>query len=147
MKSKVEDFLSATEEQKIIEAIKFAEQKTSGEIRVHLEKSVKNKAVQQRATEVFKILNMDETEAKNGVLIYIAVLDKQFAIIGDKGINNKVPNDFWNETKNQIEKLFKKQQFANGLVKGITMAGEQLKTYFPIQNDDTNELPNEISTF
>ena len=88
---------------------------------------------------------MDRTEAKNGVLFYIGVADKSFAIIGDQGIDNKVEADFWNVTKDAVISHFKNQKYKDGLVAGILSAGERLKTYFPYQENDSNELSNEIS--
>lgn len=142
--SKTEDFLSKAEEQEIVQAIVEAEKNTSGEIRIHLEEH-SDKLPLERAQEVFFSLNMQNTKARNGVLIYVAVSDKQFAIIGDEGINQKVGNDFWNSTKELIISHFKNGKYKQGLVEGILKAGDQLKHYFPYESDDTNELPNEIS--
>ena len=142
--SKVEDFLTKEEEQEIVEAIRVAENETSGEIRVHIEKTT-SKAPFDRALEVFHLLKMDETELKNGVLIYLAVKDRKFVICGDKGINDVVPTDFWDTTKTAMANHFKSGNFKQGLVDGITKAGEQLQKYFPFEEGDTNELSNEIS--
>ena len=142
--SKVENFLTKEEEQEIVEAIRIAENNTSGEIRVHLEKETTLKAI-ERAQNLFLELKMNETKDANGVLIYVAVKSKQFAICGDKGINNVVTTDFWESTKNIMTNHFKNSNFKQGLVDGITKTGEQLKKYFPYQDDDTNELSNEIS--
>jgi uncharacterized membrane protein len=142
--SKVEGFLSKDEEQAIVNAIKIAEKNTSGEIRVHLEKET-SKAVMERAEEVFNSLKMYQTKQSNGVLIYVAVNSKVFAICGDKGIDALVPDNFWESTKQIIQNQFKQGQFKQGLVDGITNVGQQLKKYFPLQDDDTNELSNEIS--
>lgn len=143
--SKTEEFLTKAEEQEIVEAIVIAEKNTSGEIRVHIEEN-NTKPPVQRAQEVFHILKMDETELKNGVLFYICMQSKSFAIIGDKGINDLVSPDFWNSTKDHVIDEFKKGQYKNGLIKGILEAGEQLKKYFPYDhNDDIDELSNEIS--
>lgn len=142
--SETEDFLTQEEEQEIVQAIAEAEKNTSGEIRVHLEEH-SDKEPLVRAQEVFFALKMQETKARNGVLIYIGVHDKHLAIIGDEGINNVVENDFWNCTKDVIIANFKEKQFKKGLVEGVLRAGEQLKKYFPYQSDDTNELSNEIS--
>lgn len=142
--SKVEDFLSKIEEQEIVDAIQMAEKNTSGEIRVHLEKSTST-AAYDRAVEVFNLLEMSKTKEANGVLIYVAVKDKKFVICGDKGINEKVPADFWDSTKNVIQAHFKNGNFKQGLVDGILKAGEQLKQHFPYNDTDTNELSNEIS--
>jgi uncharacterized membrane protein len=142
--SKIEDFLSAEEEQEIIEAIRMAEKNTSGEIRVHIEKTSKTDAF-NRALEVFHDLKMDNTKQQNGVLIYVAVEDKTFVIYGDKGINDVVPKDFWDSTKNVIQSHFKNGHFKQGLLEGILNAGEQLETFFPWEHGDINELPNEVS--
>jgi len=142
--SKVENFLTKEEEQAVVEAIGMAEKETSGEIRVHIEKTT-SKVHFDRALEVFHLLKMDETELKNGVLIYVAVKDHQFVICGDKGINDVVPADFWDCTKEIMANQFKTGNFKQGLIDGITRAGEQLQKYFPYLDGDTNELSNEIS--
>ena len=143
--SKVEDFLTQEQEQKIVKAIRTAELHTSGEIRVHLE-STTSKDTLERATEVFYYLKMDETKQKNGVLFYLAVNDKKFAIIGDKHIDNKVPNNFWEEITKTVIKEFKTAHYASGLVKGILKVGHELKQYFPYDSKtDKNELSDEIS--
>lgn len=142
--SKIEDFLSLDQEQEIIEAIRVAEQNTSGEIRVHIEKTSKNDAF-KRAMEVFHYLKMDNTKAQNGVLIYVAVEDNSFVIYGDKGINEVVDVNFWNSTKDVIQSHFKAGDFKLGLVEGILRAGKELETHFPWIHGDNNELSNEIS--
>lgn len=142
--SKVEDFLTKEEEQEIVQAIQIAEKDTSGEIRVHIEKTTSIDAF-DRALEVFHLLKMDETQLKNGVLIYLAVDDRSFVICGDEGINDVVENDFWDTTKDAMLVHFKKGDFKQGLIDGILKAGEQLKIYFPYEAGDVNELSNEIS--
>ena len=142
--SKTEDFLSKAEEQEIVLAIVEAEKNTSGEIRVHIEEHTE-KLPLERAQEVFFKLKMDETQDRNGVLFYVCVSDKKFAIIGDKGINEAVESDFWDCTKDTVIANFKEGNFKKGLVEGILRAGERLNKYFPYQSDDTNELSNEIS--
>ena len=142
--SKVEDFLTQKEEQEIVEAIRVAEKNTSGEIRVHIEKKTSIDAF-DRAMEVFHSLKMNETQERNGVLIYLAVKDKTFVIYGDQGINDKVANDFWDTTRDAMVSHFKNGDFKQGLIDGIHKAGEELKRFFPYQEDDTNELSNEIS--
>ncbi|MCD9577266.1 TPM domain-containing protein [Flavobacterium soyae] len=142
--SNVEDFLTKAEEQEIIEAIRMAEENTSGEIRVHIEKTT-SKAHFDRALEVFHELRMDETKLKNGVLLYFAIDDKNFVICGDKGIDDLVADDFWDCTKDVMTNHFKSGNFKQGIVDGILNAGEQLKKHFPSLADDTNELSNEIS--
>ena len=142
--SKVEDFLTTAEEQEIVAAIGVAEKNTSGEIRVHIEKETSIAAI-DRAMEVFRNLTMENTQERNGVIIYVAVKSKQFAIYGDKGINEKVADTFWDSTKDAMANQFRNGNFKQGLIDGILKAGEQLKSHFPYQDDDTNELSNEIS--
>ncbi len=142
--SKVEDFLTSKEEQAIIAAIRVAEQHTSGEIRVHLEPSTEKPSL-ERAKEVFCFLKMDETVLQNGVLFYVAVDNKQFAVIGGKGIDKKVPSNFWNSIKDRVISEFSKGNYKIGLTAGIQETGKKLKAYFPIESTDTNELSNEIS--
>jgi uncharacterized membrane protein len=142
--SKVEDFLTKEEEQAVVNAIGMAEKETSGEIRVHIEKTTSIDAF-DRALEVFHLLEMEKTHLKNGVLIYVAIQDKSFVICGDQGINDLVENDFWDTTKEVMVAHFKNGNFKQGLIDGIMKAGEQLKRYFPYEEGDTNELSNEIS--
>ncbi len=143
--SKTEDFLTEVEEQEIIEAIIKAENKTSGEIRVHIEDHTDLPPI-QRAKEIFYILKMDNTRNRNGVLFYVGVQDHSFVILGDKGINDLVEADFWDKTKDLVISHFKNGQYKQGLVEGILKAGTKLKALFPYQPDsDSNELPNEIS--
>ncbi len=135
-----------TEDQKnsIVEAIKKAEKNTSGEIRVHIEKKCKEDVL-DHAAFMFDELDMQKTELRNGVLIYLAVEDRQLAILGDAGINLKVPKGFWDDTRDVMISHFKNGDFATGLSEGIIKAGEQLKEHYPYQSDDTNELSDDIS--
>ncbi|WP_298781982.1 TPM domain-containing protein [uncultured Polaribacter sp.] len=142
--SKVEEFLTKEEEEEIVSAIRIAEKNTSGEVRVHIESSSKIDHY-KRALEVFYLLEMENTKDANAVLIYVAVNDKKFVIYGDKGIDKVVPKDFWNSTKDAIQAQFKSGNFKQGIIDGILKAGLELKTHFPYQTDDVNELSNEIS--
>ena len=138
------EFLGKENEKLIVEAIARAEANTSGEIRVHIESKCKGEVL-DRAAWLFKKLGMQATAARNGVLIYLSVNDRKFAIIGDSGINKVVLDGFWDEIKEIMVSHFKQGEFAIGLVKGIEMSGLQLKQYFPHQADDVNELSDEIS--
>lgn len=140
----VKEFLSAEQEQLVVDAIREAEKNTSGEVRVHFEKNSQKDPI-KRAQEVFFLLEMDKTQDKNGVLFYVAVDDHRFAIIGDEGINNVVPDDFWESIKDEVINEFVKGDHGKGLVMGILHAGEKLKEYFPYQENDSNELSDEIS--
>jgi uncharacterized membrane protein len=142
--SSVENFLSLDEEQEIVQAIVQAERNTSGEIRVHIERTTKLLHY-DRALEVFQELEMHNTEQQNAVLIYIAVDDHKFVIYGDKGINDIVPKNFWESTKNVMQNLFKEGEFKQGIVEGVLKAGHELKEHFPRSSKDIDELPNEVS--
>lgn len=142
--SRIEDFLSKGEEQDIIQAILEAEKNTSGEIRVHIESHTPLNPI-DRAKEVFRMLKMGNTKEENGVLIYVAVSDKKFAIYGDRGIDKVVPDDFWDSTRDAIQAQFKKNDFKQGILDGILKAGKELRTHFPWQQGDKNELSDEVS--
>lgn len=135
-----------TDQQKaeVVKAIKEAELNTSGEIRLHIDNKCKGDVMDQAAF-IFEKLKMHKTELRNGVLFYLAVADHKFAILGDAGINTKVPDDFWNNIKENMAIHFKQNDFVKGLSEGIKMAGEQLKKHFPYQKGDVNELTDEIS--
>lgn len=140
-----EKLFSTAVREAIVNAIRSAEVSTSGEIQVHIESRCKGEVL-DRAVKVFDTLKMHQTRDRNGVLFYLAVVDKRFAILGDKGINEVVPDDFWEKIKEHMTGLFKQGQFTLGLIDGIQMAGEQLGAHFPYQGDsDINELPDEIS--
>lgn len=140
----VENFFSKEEKKQIADAIAQAELNTSGEIRLHVEGRCKIDVL-DRAAYVFAQLKMHETAQRNGVLFYLAVYDRKFAILGDAGINQLVPENFWDEIKETMLGFFKEGKFADGLSTGILMAGQQLKANFPYQKDDVNELTDEIS--
>lgn len=142
--SNVEDFLTYKEEQEIIEAIRTAETNTSGEIRVHIERTSKAD-IFDRALEVFHFLKMDNTKLQNGVLIFVAIDDRNFVIYGDKGINDLVPSGFWDSTRDVMEENFKVGKYTQGIIEGVLKVGEQLEKHFPWEHHDKNELPDNIS--
>ena len=144
MASQVEAFLTAEQEAAIIESIRKAELLTSGEIRVHLENSCQNPMA--RAQELFHQLKMDQTKESNGILFYVAVKDHKFAVIGDRGIHQKVGDAFWDQVRQVLEVRFRESEYQKGLVDGIQLVGTELAKFFPWQRDDVNELPDEIST-
>ncbi len=138
------NFFTSEQQKSIQKSIANAELNTSGEIRVHIDDKCKGDVL-DAAANMFHKMKIDKTELRNGVLFYLAVSDHKFAILGDKGINEKVPTDFWDHIKDVMLSHFKKQEFTEGLSKGIEMAGEKLKTNFPLQSNDTNELTNDVS--
>jgi uncharacterized membrane protein len=141
---KTRRFFKNQEKKRIIAAIEQAEKMTSGEIRVHVE-SKAGDDVLQRAQEVFTALAMTKTTLHDGVLIYLAIKDRKFAIIGDQGIDNVVPENFWDETKEKMQALFKESKFTEGVCLGIELTGEHMAKYFPCGAGDVNELSNDIS--
>lgn len=141
---KASEFFSKEQQAQILASVKEAEKATSGEIRVHIESSLKVDVL-DRTAWLFHKLGMDKTAERNGVLFYLAIDDRKFAIIGDAGINSKVPAGFWNEISEHLGKNFRDGKFTEGLSEGIVMAGIQLKKYFPCCEGDVNELSDEIS--
>jgi uncharacterized membrane protein len=140
----VRKYFSEKEKLQIKNAIRAAEFNTSGEIRVHIESHCKENVL-DRAAFWFEKLEMHKTEQRNAVLFYLAIEDHQFAILGDAGINQKVPGNFWENIKEMMAEKFKEGNFTEGLSSGIIKAGEQLKQHFPWKSDDVNELTDEIS--
>jgi uncharacterized membrane protein len=138
------EFFNSTQKKQIEQAIQKAEQHTSGEIRVHLELHCKEDVL-DHAAFMFKTLDMHKTKQQNGVLFYLAVEDHKFAIIGDAGINSNVPENFWDEIRDEMQGSFKKGNFDEGLVQGILRTGKALQQYFPLVDATDNELSNEIS--
>ena len=138
------NILNREEDRRVVEAIKQAELNTSGEIKVHIENHCRGN-VEKRSLVVFNKLKLNQTQLRNGVLIYLAVRDHKFAILGDEGINNTVEDTFWNDVRDMMAREFKQGRFAEGLERGILRCGEKLKTYFPYQTDDVNEIPDDIS--
>jgi len=133
------------QQQQIVAAIQSAEQRTSGEIRVYVESRCRYVDPLHRAAEVFTGLHMEKTAARNGVLVYVALKDRQLAFFGDKGIHEKVGSEFWNERVKNILGHFNKADYAGGLARMITEIGEALQRHFPYDKGaDKNELPDDI---
>ena len=132
------------EQQRIRKAIQEAENRSSGEIRVCIERKC-SEDVLDRAAKYFYQLNMHKTKLRHGILIYVATVDRKFAIIGDAGINSVVPANFWDATKEDMLQHFKYGDIIEGIVTGLKIAGEQLQKYFPHTQDNNNELPDDIA--
>jgi uncharacterized membrane protein len=141
---KAADFFTTEQKKQITDSIKEAERNTSGEIRVHIEMDCMEDVL-DRAAFWFEKLKMHKTELRNGVLFYLSINDRKFAILGDAGINAVTPDNFWDEIKETVIGYFQKEEYANGLSKGIKMAGQALQEHFPYQKDDINELSDDIS--
>lgn len=138
------NFFTKEQQEEIRQAIMNAELDTSGEIRVHIENTCTGDAL-DRALAIFAKLEMEKTESRNGVLLYLAVKNRKFAIIGDSGIHAAVTEVFWDSIRNKMMERFRENHFTEGLIEAITETGKQLKTYFPYKTTDKNELSDEIS--
>lgn len=145
MSDYVRSLLSEEQEQALVDAISQAELHTSGEIRIHLEKSTGNSSAEQRAKQWFGKLEMHKTAEKNGVLFYLAIQDRQLALWAGEGINGRVPADFWQEIIDLMISKFKEGHFSEGLIEGVEKTGKALGEFFPRKDDDVDELSNEIS--
>jgi uncharacterized membrane protein len=144
MDPRFKDFLDDRDEKRILEAIARAEKNTSGEIRVHLHRGAKGD-VMENARRTFEKLGMHKTALRNGILIYIDVDNKRYAILGDKGIHEKVGRAFWEKLSHEMHRYFSTMRYVEGIVKVIDLIGRELKKYFPYHEDDINELPDDIS--
>ena len=142
---KKKSFFAEVEKKQIVEAIRNAERRTSGEIRVFIESRCRYVDPLDRAAEIFFSLEMDETDDRNAVLLYIAMKDRQLAVFGDEGIHKKVGTDYWNKEVNLLIKEFNTAHYGDGISQCVTDIGEALHQYFPFDNDtDKNELPDDI---
>ncbi len=144
MEVKASTFFNREQHEQIRSAIAEAEKETSGEIRVHIETKL-NGSVLDRAAWIFRKIGMHATDSHNGVLFYLAVTNREFAVIGDGGINSVVPAGFWNRIMEILQENFRTGRFTEGLIEGILLTGKQLREHFPRMKDDVNELPDEIS--
>ena len=138
------DIFSTEEQDRIVQAISVAEAKTSGEIRLVIDKKLVADSALDAAVFYFEELEMHKTGLRNGVLIYLAVEDHAFAIIGDRGLDTKVEANFWDETKELMVSFFRRDGIVEGIIAGIHDVGEQLQKYYPRGIDDVNELPDDI---
>ncbi len=138
------DFFTEDDRKAITSAIKEAESRTSGEIRVRVEAKAGEDPM-QTVRNAFEALGMRNTELHNGVMFFVGMEDRKFVILGDDGIDEKVPENFWDSVRDAVIGHFREGRFARGLTEGVRMAGEQLAAFFPHQRDDVDELPNAIS--
>jgi uncharacterized membrane protein len=129
----------------IVQAITNAEQKTSGEIRVHVTYSAKDEAPLDEAKKVFQSLKMNETQARNGVLIYFNPKARKFALFGDQGIHEKLGQKYWDELVQHVRLTIHEKSLIDGILDAVTALGNQLAMHFPGKHDDQNELRNDVS--
>jgi uncharacterized membrane protein len=143
--AKRKEFFSHDEQERIVNAIREAEQQTSGEIRVYTESRCRFVDPLDRASEIFLGLKMDQTKDRNGVLVYVAMKDKQFAVLADQGIHGKVGQTFWNQEVSVMTTHFKKERPAEAIEAVVTDIGQALRTHFPYdRTNDKNELPDDM---
>ena len=140
-----ERFFTEEEKKELVDAIRRAEEHTSGEIRVHLTHRCKKDPMEE-AKSVFEKLGMAQTAERNGVLFFLSLEDRSFVILGDRGIHEKVESRFWEEIRDRVLKHFKDEKFLEGLLTGIRFCGERLSHFFPRKKGDRNELPDEVTT-
>ena len=141
---KPRSFLSRLDHDRVVAAIRTAESRSRGEIRVH----VAHKAVddaQRTAAALFEKLGMTATAERSGVLVFVAPASQRFAVVGDKGIHERCGDGFWKDVASAMEEDFRQGRFTDGIVKGVTKAGDALAAHFPSTGPDTNELPDEVS--
>lgn len=141
---KATDFLTQDEQREIVEAIRFAEKKTSGEIRIHIETENTSNEL-ERTIQLFYELEMNKTKERNAVLIHVSLNNQSLAIYGDEGIHSYVSQEYWNEIRDEMIEYFKIGKYKKGLVQAILKTGLKLKEFFPYQQNDKNELSDEIS--
>ena len=137
-------FFSEDEQKRIVEEIHKAEERTSGEIRVHLDRHSGGDAL-KKAQKIFYQLGMARTKHRNGVLIYLATDHRKFAVVGDEGIHRVVPENYWEDVREEMQKHFREGKFLAGICRAIQQIGEKLQAHFPAEKADANELPDEIS--
>ena len=142
---KQREFFTAEEKKSIVDAIRYSEKRTSGEVRVFVESRCRYVDAIDRAAELFFRLEMERTDDRNAVIVYLAMKDRQLAVFGDENIHKKVGSEYWNTVVGKMLRDFDKENFANGIRQCVTEIGEALHLYFPYDNDtDKNELPDDI---
>ena len=142
----VDQLLGTDDQKRIVAAIGAAEQRTSGEIKVHVEAKCPGGDAMARAQALFARLGLTKTRERNGVIVYVATADKKFALFGDQGIHEEVGSQFWSDAAQRMTDSFKKGAFGDGIVGAIESIGARLAAKFPHRADDQNELSDEIST-
>ena len=132
------------EQAAIINAIREAELNTSGEVRVYVERKCAYIDALDRAIELFREMEMDQTRDRNAVLLYVAVRDHQLAIYGDEGIHQRVGTEYWKREVFQLIRDFNREDYVTAIANCVRDIGEALKTHFPYHKEDKNELPDDI---
>ena len=142
MRSK--EFLSKLEHDRIVHAIRETESKTSGEIRVYLQRGKLNADPVTAAQKTFHQLRMHETQQRNAVLIFVAPRAHKFAVVGDRAIHEKCGEQFWQHIVDGMRVHFQNEKFTHALIEAVNEVGKVLATHFPRTSANANELPDEI---
>jgi len=137
-------FFSSEEQERIVNAIREAEKRTSGEVRVYVESRCGYMDALDRAVELFSEMGMQATAERNGVLVYVAIKDHQLAVFGDEGIHQKVGSEYWNKEVQVMIGAFNRENIAAGIAEVVSDIGKALQEFFPYTKDDKNELPDDI---
>jgi len=140
---KPREFVDRLQREEIVAAIREAEKKTSGEIRVFISRKPVADALVD-AQSHFAEMGMEKTRERNGVLIFLAPKSHKFAVVGDTAVHAKCGEDFWKQLAGEMSQYFRDSHFTNGIVHGVRKAGELLAQHFPHRPDDANELPDEV---
>ena len=137
-------FIQQLEHDRIVQAIKGAEAKTSGQIRVFLQRGRFEEDALERARKKFVQLGMEKTRERNGILIFVAPRAQKFAVIGDEGVHQKCGEQFWQELVEKMRRHFLREEFSDALIVAIESAGQLLARHFPRTDSSTNELPDDV---
>ena len=140
----VKAFLSEDDLDAVARAVAAAEKQTSAEVRVHLDHACPGDAL-PRAIKVFERLGMHKTPERHGVLVYISVTDRKLAVIGDKGIHERVGEAYWRELVDAVRDRMRGERPRDGLVHAVSELGAVLGRHFPRRPDDTNTLSDAVS--
>lgn len=141
----LKEFMDSLDQPRLVAAIREAERGTSGEIRVHVQSSASGGELREVAEKTFERLGMTKTALRNGVLLFVAAEEQRFVILGDSGIDSKVPAGFWDDIASQLTARFRAGEFTTGIAEAVLAAGEHLRTFFPRNADDVNELSDDVS--
>jgi len=142
---KKKPLFSEDETRRIVSAIRSCEQTTSGEIRVYIEAKNPYVSPMDRAIEIFAHLKMEQTDHRNGVLLYIAIKHHELALFADSGIYEKAGKEFWDAEVKKMISNFAENHLPEGIIQCVLDVGEALHTAFPYERtEDKNELPDDI---
>ena len=141
---RTKEFISRLDHDRIVEAIRDAERRTSGEVRVYIQRGELKREILDIAQERFQKLGMQKTRERNGVLILVAPRVHKFAVVGDEGIHTRCGNELWERVVAKMREHFRAERFSDAIVDAVRDVGEVLARHFPRQAGDRNELPDVV---